>query len=421
MKVEIPGIDALDMLMRLNDQEKNVFLTHSVTNDGWGTVFAWNPNETLVGEHSQEELEAFTKRQQALGRLTAGYLSYDFGARQHGVKLKATNDVTSPPLYCAGFGNYLEFTHDKVIINSNDDTFVAKVKEIISRQLPRGADELYSQIPKPVQARDSYKNSFARVQKHILEGDVYQINLTHRLEGNSEVSGREIFCSLARGANVDFQSYIEVDGFEIISLSPERFIKIAHGHIETMPIKGTRPRARDKATDRRLAGELRDSQKDQAELNMITDLLRNDLGKICQPGTVKVTELRKITAYPTVWHAHSKIEGELMPEISPIAGLVSVSPGGSITGCPKKRAVEIIDEIEPYRRGIYTGSIFRLTPDGALDSSIAIRTMVKHGTNVYLSVGGGIVYDSIEPDEFQESLDKAASFLVGSKSLDRDM
>ncbi|HPJ80571.1 MAG TPA: anthranilate synthase component I family protein [Candidatus Portnoybacteria bacterium] len=181
--------------------------------------------------------------------------------------------------------------------------------------------------------------------------------------------------------------------------------------IETCPIKGTRKRGNTKPKDNNLKKELLSNEKEKAELNMITDLLRNDLGKICKIGSVKVEKQRAISKCPTVWHTYSKITGILDNKNTSIDALISMIPGGSITGCPKKRAMEIIDELEPQTRGVYTGIIGQINPNLDLDFNIAIRTVIKKKEKLYLQVGGGIVIDSKNKSEYEETLHKAKSFM----------
>ena len=212
-------------------------------------------------------------------------------------------------------------------------------------------------------------------------------------------------------ATVDFAAYIEGDGFEILSASPERFVKIRGRAIETCPIKGTRARGRTREEDERLKQELLTNVKERAELDMITDLLRNDIGKVCSFGSVKVCDRRLLSSCQTVWHTYSRIRGQLRDTVEPVYALISMLPGGSVTGCPKKRSLEIIDELEPYTRSVYCGAIGYIEPNGDIDFNIAIRTIIKKGKKVYLSVGGGVVYDSDCEAEFRETLEKAKSFL----------
>jgi para-aminobenzoate synthetase component 1 len=355
---------------------------------GWGNLTAGNPVEVL-SRGGLLEIKEFTARHQAAGHLLIGYLSYDFGSRLRGAEPSKPAAVKTPPSMVFAFDSWQE---NKTIV-------------------PPARQDLYESPLHPTISRENYLAAFNKIKSYLEAGDAYQVNLAQRLAGTTELSGLELFGVLSSKSQVNFQAYLDCGSFEILSLSPERFIRTNGRKVLTAPIKGTRPRGRAPAEDKRLRQDLLNSPKDAAELNMITDLLRNDLGEVCEAGSVKVAEARSVTKYSTLWHARSQIEGKLRTGVSPIAALASMSPGGSVTGCPKKRVLEIIDELEPERRGVYTGSIFVIRPDGSLDSSIAIRTIVKQGRNVSLSVGGGIVYDSSADAEYGETLDKAASFL----------
>ncbi len=416
LATELPNTHLIDVMLRLDEREENVFALASSTKDGWGNVLCWNPDETFSLTDAQTDvrstdLQKFVALQQAQDRLVVGYLSYDFGVLRHEVILKSTDDLNMPLVFVASFSNWISFENNDAVIHGSGPSYIELVHEIMQREarllaVPPSASDL-----EPVMERTAYQAKYRKIKEYIKAGDVYQVNLTHRLEGNTSQSSRDLFCHSHQSSRADFQSYIEGENYEILSFSPERFVKVEDGTITTSPIKGTRPRGASSEEDRALRSDLQTNQKDRAELDMITDLLRNDIGAVSKPGSVVVNERRIITAYPTLWHAHSSITANLLEEVSPIDALLSLMPGGSVTGCPKKRAMEVIDELEPTRRGVYTGSIFTVSPVGELDSNIAIRTIIKKGAQLYLSVGGGIVQDSVEKDEYQESIDKAASFM----------
>jgi para-aminobenzoate synthetase component 1 len=206
-------------------------------------------------------------------------------------------------------------------------------------------------------------------------------------------------------------AYLNFEELQVVCASPERFLKVNGRKVETRPIKGTRPRGRNKEEDELMRKELLRSEKDRAELLMITDLERNDLGRVCLPGTIKAVELCGLEEYPTVFHTVSIVEGELEKDKSLVDLLKAVFPGGSITGAPKIRAMEIIEELEPVRRGIYCGSIGYLGFDGQADLNIVIRSLIYHKDKAYLNVGGGITYDSDPLAEYLETLDKARALL----------
>jgi para-aminobenzoate synthetase component 1 len=224
-------------------------------------------------------------------------------------------------------------------------------------------------------------------------------------------SSYEIYRDLRQINPAPFSSYLKLESFEIISSSPECFLKLENKRVETRPIKGTRPRGETEEQDEQNRLELINSEKDRAELLMIVDLQRNDLSKVCKPGSVKVTELFKLEEYSTVFHLVSTVEGQLKDEVDSLECMKQCFPGGSITGTPKIRAMEIIDELEGIKRGIYTGCIGYFGFDGNADFNIAIRTIIKRGNEVSFGVGGGITWDSEEAAEYQETLDKAKALM----------
>lgn len=362
----------------------------------WGNTLAWNPSEKLIQTEKidEKEIEEFIKRSSNKKRRVFGYISYDTGYSLHEIKETSKNDLRLPNTFMLAF--------DKWIENKDD---------LDTKKIETGKTPHKSQNFKPVISKTQYQQAYKKIKEYISAGDIYQINLTHRLEAGTNLSPRELFLRTAKTNPVDHLAYIEGDDFEVLSASPERFIKIEKQKIETQPVKGTRPRGKTEKEDKQMKKDLIESEKEAAELNMITDLLRNDLGKISEIGSVKVEGHRLISKCPTVWHTFSRIIGKISKKNTPIKALISMLPGGSITGCPKKRAMEIIDELEPTTRGIYTGVIGQIKPNGDLDFSIAIRTIIKKSDKLYLQVGGGIVLDSEEKAEFEETLQKAASFM----------
>jgi len=258
---------------------------------------------------------------------------------------------------------------------------------------------------------EAYVGTVDRVRKYIAAGDVFQVNLSQRFETKLTISPYELYQRLRKVNPAPFASYLNFDGITIVSASPERFLKVQGDLVETRPIKGTRPRGKDPVEDERLAQELVHSIKDRAENIMIVDLERSDLGRVCRYGTVKVTELAILETFPTVFHLTSTIVGRLHREATSIDLLKATFPGGSITGAPKVRAMEIIDELEPTRRSVYTGSIGYLGFNGDLDINIVIRTFLIKRGKAYFQVGGGIVYDSDPEGEYLETLDKARGLI----------
>jgi para-aminobenzoate synthetase component 1 len=256
----------------------------------------------------------------------------------------------------------------------------------------------------------AYQQAFERIKYYLTEGDCYQVNLTQRFEARCSGEPWTAYQSLRQINAAPFSSYLNFPTVQILSSSPERFLKLHDGRVETKPIKGTRPRKATAEDDLAQQHLLQNSLKDRAENVMIVDLLRNDLSKTC--SVVKVPELFAIESYTTVHHLVSTVTGDLHQHETALTLLKSCFPGGSITGAPKIRAMQIIEELEPHRRGVYCGSVAYISFDGSMDSNIAIRTLVhSHGT-IRFWAGGGIVHDSVMEEEYQECFDKAAAMLT---------
>jgi para-aminobenzoate synthetase component I len=258
--------------------------------------------------------------------------------------------------------------------------------------------------------REAYRLAFDKLHAYLVAGDCYQVNLAQRF--HAEVSGDPWLAYLAWRAisPAPWGGYLKLPGREILSRSPESLICLKHGHVVTRPIKGTRRRGVSTEEDQAMADELCQSPKDRAENVMIVDLLRNDLGRCCQTGSIKVSKLCQLNSYAQVHHLVSTIEGELNPAVTPLELLAAISPGGSITGAPKRRAMEIIAELEPDRRGVYCGSLFLLDYNQRMSANIAIRTATHEMGQLRYHAGGGVVYDSTWQNEYQECLIKAGHF-----------
>lgn len=258
---------------------------------------------------------------------------------------------------------------------------------------------------------DAYLLAFARIQHYIKAGDCYQVNLAQRF--TAPVSGDHWlgYQALRRLNPAPYSAYLNLPGVCVLSSSPERFLAVRQGVVETKPIKGTRPRAASAEVDAALAQELQASEKDRAENLMIVDLLRNDLGKVCAPGSVAVPHLFEIESFATVHHLVSTVTGQLAEGGDAVGLLRAAFPGGSITGAPKLRAMQIIEELEPNRRGVYCGAIGWLGFNGDMDSNIAIRTLVSSNGELQFWAGGGIVADSQADAEYRECFDKAEAML----------
>ncbi|MFN0149523.1 MAG: aminodeoxychorismate synthase component I [bacterium] len=264
---------------------------------------------------------------------------------------------------------------------------------------------------------DRYLEAVRRVKNLIRAGDIFQANVTQRLRWGAPDDPAAWFTELLDRHPVAFAAFARCERdasgapYHIVSLSPERFLRVSGDYIETVPIKGTRPRSADRAADERAARDLLASPKDRAELVMIVDLLRNDLGRVAVSGSVSVPEIYALESYTTVHHLVARITARLRPGLGALDALRAAFPGGSISGAPKIRAMEILAEVEPHARGLFMGAIGYVGANGEMDTSIAIRTAVVADGVAHLQVGGGVVHDSRAEDEYQESLHKAAAFL----------
>jgi len=366
----------VEIFRRLGPEEKNVAFFWSKNEEGWKRKLAWNPVARFEGDSSG--LNSFVQEHE--GKLILGYLAYNY-----------EEELGFPKLMFFAYEDWLE---------GDADIF-------------QDREPCFSDLDLDFQAetsRKEYESAYKKVKDYIQAGDIYQMNLTVRFRSESKMCSKDLFCRLIEANPVNFMSYIDLGDNQILSASPERFIHTKGEMIHTYPIKGTRPRGATPEEDELERQALLDSEKEAAELNMITDLLRNDIGKVSESGSVVVREHRVARPYPSIWHTYSHVEGRL--KVSPIEALLSMSPGGSITGCPKKRAMEIISELEPFKRGVYTGSIGMIEPNGDIDFNIAIRTILKTPTHAYLQVGGGIVYDSEQNLEWEEIFNKARPFLT---------
>ena len=345
-----------------------------------------------------------------------GWFSYELGRYIEKLPERVTDDIGLPEM-ALGF-------YDKVVAHDhrNGRTWLFTTSAGDSREARNLREKALRQLETipPTMAwenggkagfssnftHDEYIEAVKKVKEYIVAGDIYQANLTQRFTTALKQHPWEIYRRLRRVNAAPFAAYLNFGQGQVCSSSPERFLKVDGRKVETRPIKGTRPRSSDPEDDRLLGEELLSSKKDHAELSMIVDLLRNDLGRVCEYGTVEVKEHAVLESYATVHHLVSTVMGTLH-EGRGLADLLRATfPGGSITGAPKIRAMEIIDELEPTTRSVYTGSIGYLGFIGHSDLNIAIRTIIARGDRAFFQVGGGIVADSSPQDEFEETLHK---------------
>ncbi|MDH4225770.1 MAG: anthranilate synthase component I family protein [Deltaproteobacteria bacterium] len=382
----------------------------------WPALVAFNPVEVCQPPAAnRQELEAFVTRHTRAGHLVTCAVSYHGGEHLMGLEEREGSVDQPPPFTLAAYSGYISF-EGGAACGVGEAAFADQAADILARQGPEAGDRADSLGcgMTPAITPEEYREGVALIQRLILAGNVYQVNLTYPWQGRTQQTGRELFARLLEGYPASCPAYLELPGptpLELLSFSPEHFLTVADGRAWTTPIKGTRPRGPDPAQDAANRQALLDSPKEQAELNMITDLLRNDLGQVCCPGTLRVDTARAVQKLPTVWHTHSVVSGRLREDISPLGALLAMAPGGSITGAPKRAAMEIIRRLEARPRGMYTGLIGCFIPGGPMVSSIAIRTLVLQGGRLSLGVGSGITLGSDPEAEYQETLDKARYFL----------
>ena len=383
-----------------------------------------NPLDNLQEELKKYKVENKTHLPFIGGAV--GYLSYDLGNYMEKLPQIAKDDMGVYDLYF-GFYNWVvvvDHLEDKTYIatpnldRKKEESLIDEIESRIKYSEQKGIDPICyeSKNIKPIKltsnfTKQEFENAVQKVRDYIRSGDIYQANLTQRFSGQTTLSSYELYRDLRRFSPAPFGAFLNFDKFHILSNSPERFIKCIDRKLETRPIKGTRPRGKDEAEDLKLREELVNSEKDRAELLMIVDLERNDLSRVSKVGSVKVPELFVIEPYANVNHLVSTVVGTLKDDYSVVDVIKATFPGGSITGAPKIRSMEIIEELEPTKRNVYTGSIGYIGFDGNMDLNIAIRTIVKQDENVYFQVGGGMTWGSNPSDEYQETLDKAASIM----------
>lgn len=366
-----------------------------------------------------------------------GYWGYDLkNFTEPKLPRRAANDLELPDCQVGFYDSLVVFDHylgkvSVVATGLNPDGSRSEAQ--IKKRLEFWRQNLASQPPPPIRlpdrageawevssnvTRGQFIAAVERSQRYIWAGDIYQANLSHRLtarpagSAGAGIAGWDLFQRLAAVSPAPFAAFFDCGGFEVVSSSPEQFLRLSGSHVVTRPIKGTRPRDADSTRDAQLAYELQTSPKELAELVMITDLLRNDLGRICEFGSVQVPALAKLEKFAQVQHLISTVEGRLRRDVTHFGALASSFPGGSITGAPKFRAMEIIDELEPVSRGPYCGCHGYLGFNRESQLSVTIRTAVCRDNVVHFNVGAGIVADSNPAAEYEETLAKARGFLA---------
>lgn len=352
-----------------------------------------------------------------------GTLSYEFG-----YALEPHLNACQRPLPCPQFdarlylwmasqnthtGECVLWVHPRLA-----DSVAEQLNVAMSNHTPMSPAWQMTQRFEPAQSAEAFREGVRRIQAYILAGDCYQANLSQQFTGHYTGDPWQAFSRLTQANPTPYAAFLRQGDNAVLSVSPERFLAIENSVLETSPIKGTRPRGDTPESDRALSDALQCSEKDRAENLMIVDLLRNDLGRNAVPGSVQVDKLFALESYENVHHLVSHIRATLKPGVSPLRALFDAFPGGSITGAPKRRAMEIIRELEPHWRGPYCGSVFRYDLDGNLDSSIAIRTLLcRDDGQIHCWGGGGIVADSDPEAEYQETLTKVRPLMAFLEQL----
>lgn len=362
-----------------------------------------------------------------------GYLSYDLGfLLENKLQRKTADDLKLPDCHFSFYNTVIITDNIKKLLHifttgfpekgylsakalcQNNLKKIRKLLEKINSGAGGSKEGRVNNINPELKSNfthEEYLSAVKKTKKYIKQGDIYQLNLSQRFQAKIGLSAPGIYRQLRRLSPSYFSAYLDTGRFQILSSSPERFLRLSGDNVVTRPMKGTRPRSENKAQDRRLRNELLNSAKDKAELMMIVDLERNDLGRVCKYDTIKVKALREMEEYNTVFQTTATISGKLHKDKDRIDLLRASFPGGSITGCPKIRAMEIIEELEPNRRSIYTGCLGYLSFSGSMDLNILIRTILKQDDKIYFGVGGGIVADSRPQDEYEETLVKAKAMI----------
>ena len=427
--------DPLPGLLALRDLGHPVLLDSAASSDPLGqfSILSAGPAQIIAAEAGEQGLSSIARLRQALSTLgpaswpddlqlpfgagALGFVSYDFGRTLEDIPAQAKADIHLPLLQMGIYHWSAVSDHrarrrwlvcHPVVTHEHEQELLQRLActQPGTRE-PACAGPFTLQQPFTAeQSKADYLQSFERIQRYIHAGDCYQVNLAQRFSAPCHGDPLGAYRQLRQACPTPFAAYLESPGHAVLSLSPERFLESVDGQVETRPIKGTRPRGKTAEEDLALAEQLRTSPKDRAENLMIVDLLRNDLGRVCAYGSVRVPELFNIESYPNVHHLVSSITGTLAPGEDALSLLAGAFPGGSITGAPKIRAMQIIEELEPVRRSLYCGSIGYIGCEGQMDMNIAIRTLVHQDNRLYCWGGGGIVADSDGEEEYQESLTK---------------
>ena len=411
-KILIPFIRQKDLWHYLNREGLHPAMTYRQSLRGWKRIIAIDPIESIFSYDKNSQLMN-EKIFQYQNNLILHFLSFDMGYPLH--RLKYTNKkLVNLPLWALHvYDSWFEYDSNKLYIVSENHQCAEKLKKRVSHY-----NRLYSPVLidldfKPLISKQSYKKSVNDIINLIYEGEIYQINMTYFFKAVYSGRPEDTFFSFLNRNPMDYSMFFPGDNFSILSFSPERFVSMKDTVLITEPVKGTALRGKSKKEDADIIKLLRSDSKEAAELNMISDLMRNDLAKVSEPGSVKMIHKKKFQYLPKLIHTYSKIQSQLKIGLTKNDALLSMFPGGSISGCPKYRVLEGISHFEKYQRSAYTGSLGLIYPNGDRDYSILIRTLIYQNQEWYLGMGGGITLNSDAEKEYEETLNKAATFLKG--------
>ena len=454
--VELPYVDSAALFYKVSDEHWAIFLDSGVIDGKPPTsrhanydVLAIRPHSTLVfdggfsyfqkGETHHKlpgdpiallqaiipELDDPEDNQFAYVPGALGYFSYDLARQYETLPTLALNDENLPEMAMGIYHVIVLVDHQEKktrLLHLGEDEQVLALRTFWSELIEHTADfsDMFEDIgmqrdyltktnSQENLTREDYERCFKQIRKYTVEGDCYQVNMAKRFSAEVDGDSWYTYQKLRSLSPAPYASFINLPFAQVLSNSPESFIECIAGNVVTSPIKGTRGRdLEDPENDKRIAESLFQSNKDRAENLMIVDLMRNDLSRCCELGSVRVPTLFSVHTFANVHHLISTVKGRLKPELHSLDLLRSCFPGGSITGAPKIRAMEIIEELEPHRRGLYCGSIGYIGANGDLQTNIAIRTIVVKGGVARYSAGGGLVIDSDVDEEYQEIIDKAS-------------
>jgi len=418
--------DSSEIFSRLNHLPGAIFFDSSQRQDSRDIIAALPEVSLRVFDDGNELTEANkpTKRSQqcAFEQLKQlqqryphcwqlGFVSYDYSKRLHDIERSNLSDLNLPYLQVNLYPIVVVIDHQQQrcwLECQQESDYRQQIDTMISAINTPKKPEHFSLVSDflPNQGKVNYQKRFRQIQQYLQQGDCYQINFAERFSAKMTGSAYAAYQQLRAANPAPFAAFYQTDDYAILCLSPERFLRVSDGRVETQPIKGTVARGKNAEQDEANKAWLLSSEKDRAENVMIVDLLRNDISQHCQVGSVKVNKLAQLETFAAVHHLVSSIEGTLEADSHPLDLLKACFPGGSITGAPKRRAMQLIEQLEPVNRSIYCGSFFYLDPSNNLDSNIAIRTLIQQQNTLHCYAGGGIVIDSNCQQEQQECLDK---------------